>query len=310
MSETTDRRRIIAGALLVLAALFISVSAVRAQGEGPGGRIGFFDVLAFPKVWVGALFCAVGLVLLMGSRLTSGVRLAFLPVLFFVFGVLWVLPLGDFARGMGPHPSPLCMVTKPFLFMEAGRSVPIVFPAMVASVLVMSIVGNKLFCGWVCPIGAAQELFHRAPLPERLKTTLPFRFTNAVRVGLVAVFAALIVFAGVSVYDYFNPFDILHWHVTAGILLVLGITLAAAIFIFRPFCYIACPLGLLTWAAEHVSIFKVRLDENACTECDACVEESPCPAVRSILDGKFSRPDCHACGRCIEACPEGAMKFR
>jgi len=40
------------------------------------------------------------------------------------------------------------------------------------------------------------------------------------------------------------------------------------------------------------------------------VKKSPCPTVPSILEGKKSRPDCHACGACIEACPENALKFK
>jgi ferredoxin-type protein NapH len=67
---------------------------------------------------------------------------------------------------------------------------------------------------------------------------------------------------------------------------------------------------LLTWLAEHISILRVRLDKEACTNCMICVKKSPCPTVPSILEGKKSRPDCHACGACIEACPENALKFK
>jgi len=252
----------------------------------------------------------MGLVLLVKSWVSQRLRLLFLPLIFFVFGVLWMLPLGRFADGMGPHPSPLCVTTKPFLFAKAGYAVPVAFLAILVAIAVLSVVGNKLFCGWVCPIGSLQEICHRIPLPGRLKPKLPFRATNVIRTVIFITFLAVVILAGFSIYDFANPFEMLHWSYELGALVALLVTLAAAIFMFRPFCYLVCPLGLLTWVLEHLSIVKVRVDKEACTECDTCIEESPCPAVRPILDGKVSRPDCHACGRCIESCPEGALKFR
>lgn len=305
-----DIRELIIRALPIVAALMISGSAVWAQGGGPGRTIGFFDILLLPRVWVGALFCLAGLILLMKSCLSRNLRLLILPVVFFVFGMLWMLPLGRFAQGMGPHPSPLCTVTKPFMFMKAGYPVPIVFVAIFISMAVLSVIGNKLFCGWVCPIGAVQEIFHRLPLPAGLKKRLPFKITNTIRVAAFIVFIAVVSTAGIITYDYFNPFELLHWHFTVRLVIVFGITMAAAVFIFRPFCYLWCPLGLFTWVLEHISLVKVRVDKDVCSECDICVDESPCPSVRAILDGRISRPDCHACGRCVEACPEGALKFR
>ncbi len=310
MGPANSVKSAFAVALPAIAALLLSCSSSWAQGRGQGGPPGFFDILLLPRVWMSALFCILGLLLLMNSKLSRNLRLAMLPVVFFVFAVLWVFPLGRFALGMGPHPSPLCVVTKPFLFLDAGYSIPTVFFAIFASIAVLSLIGNKLFCGWVCPIGAIQEIFHRIPTPARLKRRLPFKITNTIRVAGFVAFVPIVFIAGVSIYDYFNPFEILHWHMELSLIVVMGITLVGAVFVFRPFCYLWCPLGLITWFLEHIAVFRVRLDKDACTECDICVDESPCPSVRSILDGKRSRPDCHACGRCIEACPEVALRFK
>ncbi len=57
----------------------------------------FFDVLLLPRVWIAAIFCTVGLGLLIKSWLNRKVRLLFLAAVFFFFGVLPVLPLGKFA---------------------------------------------------------------------------------------------------------------------------------------------------------------------------------------------------------------------
>ncbi len=270
----------------------------------------FWDVMLLPRVWVSAIFSVVGLLLLARSRVTPNLRLVFLSLAFFVFGVSFLLPLGRFSQGMGVHPSPICIVAKPFLFLNAGRPVPVVFLAILASVAVLSVVGNKLFCGWVCPVGAIQEVCHRIPLPGGLKKKLPFGVTNPIRASLFAIAVIVALAAGIGLYDYFNPFDFLHWGFQPHVVLAFVLTLVAGAFIFRPFCYLVCPLGLVTWALEHAAVAKVRLDRQKCTSCDVCVKLSPCPAVQSILDGRVSRPDCHACGRCIEVCPEKALRFR
>jgi polyferredoxin len=233
-----------------------------------------------------------------------------LPVIFFTFGVLAVLPLGQFAAGMGLHPSPVCTVTKPFTFIDAGRSVPILFFAVLAAITVFSIAGNKLFCGWVCPIGAIQELFHSIPVPRRMKIKLPFKVTNWIRVLAFLGFAPLVFILGKSIYDYINPFHALHWSFVLLDMLVLSAVLIASVFIFRPYCYVLCPMGLYTWIFEHISIMRIRVNQELCTKCGNCLMTTPCPAMPAIVDGKKSHPDCHACGDCLDKCAEGAITFR
>ena len=150
--------------------------------------LGFFYFWTLPRVWVAALFCITGLILLVKSWVTRNVRLVFLPIILFVFGIFAALPLGSITKGMSMHPSPFCITEKPFLFLQAGKSIPLIFLSLLASVVILSVLGNKLFCGWVCPVGALQELVHRIPLPKKFKIKLPFKVTNSIRVGLFLLF--------------------------------------------------------------------------------------------------------------------------
>ncbi|MHC4322322.1 MAG: 4Fe-4S binding protein, partial [Planctomycetota bacterium] len=174
---------------------------------------------------------------------------------------------------------------------------------------VFSIVGNKLFCGWACPIGAIQEAFNHIPLTRKLRFILPFRLTNTLRIIIFLAFITLVLTISRSPYDYFNPFHFLHWRFDIMSVMVLLITLIASLFIFRPFCHLVCPIGLFTWVLEHFSLVKVKVNKHDCKDCDLCIKKSSCPAVQSVLEEKMSRPDCFACGRCIEACPENALRF-
>ncbi|MFH1754233.1 MAG: 4Fe-4S binding protein [Candidatus Latescibacterota bacterium] len=294
----------------IAALLLLFATAAWAEEKGGKNWMGIPDILQLPRVWVGAIFCLIGLVLLAKSKVRRNLRLACLFVIFFAFAVFAFLPLGSFAMGMGLHPSPLCSITKPFLFMERGMSPPIIFWVILGTIALYTLVGNKLFCGWVCPIGAAQEIFNRVPLPGRGKVTLPFKATNPIRIIIFIAFFPLLFVLGINTYDYFNPFEFIHWGFQTMTIVVFAVTMIAAIFVFRPFCYLICPIGLFTWVLEHLSLAKVKVDNERCTSCGICVDESHCPAVRAILDERWSRPDCHACGRCMELCPEDALKFR
>jgi polyferredoxin len=289
--------------------VFMLAATAWAEGDGHGRAA---DVYLFLRArdWISLIFCGIGLAYLVKSRLTYGTRLRILGLVFFVFGVFSALPFGRIASAMALHPSPMCVISKPFLFLDAGYAVPGVFLTLLVFMGVVTVIGNKLFCGWSCPIGAIQEIVHRIPLPKRLKTKLPFKTTNTVRTLFFALFLVIAFSLSVDMYDYVNPFEALHWDFEIWMMGVLGIVLAASLFMYRPFCYFLCPVGLLTWGLEHISIFRVKVDRDACDDCHLCVKQSPCPTVPAILEGRRSRPDCHACGICMAACPRDALKFR
>jgi len=281
--------------------------------QGGGTLPGVIDILLLPKVWIAAIFCLVGGVILARARVGRNFRLVWLALAFVTFGILGALPLGRFAEGLSLHPSPVCTITRPFQFVEAGRTIPVLFFTMMGVISVLSIAGNKLFCGWVCPLGAIQEIPQRIPLAkkwrDRLRITLPFGVTNAVRVAVFAVFVMVVFAFGTNIYDRFNPFEFFHWGFGTVAVSAFAVTLVVAVFVFRPFCYIACPIGLYTWLLEHLSLARIRVRADACNQCAACLKLTNCPAVGPTLDGRKSRPDCHACGQCINVCPKDALRF-
>ena len=296
---------------LPMAVLPALVLAAPAWAEG-GDHGQAADTFLFLRArdWISLIFCGVGLLYLVKSRLKYEARLRILGLVFFAFGIFSALPFGRIASAMALHPSPLCVISKPFLFLDAGYAVPAVFLTLLAFMGIVTVIGNKLFCGWSCPIGAIQEIVHRIPLPKRWKTKLPFKITQSVRTLFFVVFLAVVFSSSIDLYDYVNPFEALHWDFEIWMTGVLLVVLAAALFAYRPFCYLLCPVGLFTWGLEHISIFRVRVDRDVCDDCNLCVNQSPCPTVPAILEGRRSRPDCHACGICIAACPKDALKFR
>jgi polyferredoxin len=270
----------------------------------------FFAVWSLPRIWLGAIVGMTGLVIMVRFVLKRSLRFVMQFIAFFVFSVLAMLPLGDFVQGFGLHPSPMCIMEKPFLFIHADRAIPAFFFSLLLFVAIMTVIGNKLFCGWNCPLGALQEILHTVPLPKKAKIELPFWLTNSLRVSIFVAFLLLLYLAGFSLYAYVNAFESMHWQFTLAISLPLFTVIILSLFLYRPFCYLICPLGLFTWLLEHVSLYRIQVEKENCNDCNICVKKSPCPCLPAILQQKFSRPDCHACGRCIELCPEKALKFK
>ena len=295
---------------LITLVTFLLIAAVVWAEEHGGGRRPptFLGILLLPRVWVSAILGIIGLLLLMKAKLNRSIRLVFLALIFFAFTIIPVLPLGKFSQGMGLHPSPMCTISKPLLFMTAGYGFPIVFLAILTSIGILTLIGNKLFCGWACPVGALQELFYNIPLSKKLKIKVPFIITNLVRIIIFIAYLVVVFAIGMNIYDFFNPFESLHWGFDFGTY-ILVVTIIVSLFIFRPFCYFMCPIGLFTWLLEHLSLTRVKVNKEKCTNCKTCVNLSPCSAVPAILDGKKSRPDCHACGKCLEVCPEKALNW-
>jgi polyferredoxin len=179
---------------------------------------------------------------------------------------------------------------------------------MGAVMLLLTVIGNKVFCGWICPLGCLQEgVLLISKRPRTLKCS--FFTSNAVRSSLFVCFIIFLFLWKGNIYDFFNPFEIFHWHFTPHLIIIVSLVLVASVVFYRPFCQLVCPAGLITWLFEHMSLFAVRKNNQRCTHCKKCINESPCRAIEAIIENRNAVPDCFACGACIASCPEDALTF-
>jgi polyferredoxin len=88
-----------------------------------------------------------------------------------------------------------------------------------------------------------------------------------------------------------------------------GALIITSIFIYRPFCYFFCPFGLISWLASRLSIIKIRINRETCTDCTLCVRACPSNAMKGIYEKQSIPPDCYTCGSCMAACPANAVSL-
>jgi polyferredoxin len=251
-----------------------------------------------------------GLGLLFSRRVRHWNRHAVLLLAFVLLGGVVVVVVPALDEGLGMHPSPMCSLTR---LLEAGI-LHGVYPQMMlvslAVILALSVLGKKLFCGWACPLGALQELLYGIPGVKKAPN-LPFAFTNWIRTYLFAVCLAGLVFCGSYLYGPINAFELLHWRSGyTEVVLGLGLLGLAALFYYRPYCYLVCPIGWVSWILERFAILRLRFHKDRCSSCHACLEAAPCPSLQALVEERKGwLPDCTSCGLCIPPCPKGALTF-
>jgi len=276
------------------------------SGMGGGGTTDISTVssgLLSLKFILGGLVALAGLILLRTTKINWNIRTLLMCVVFVLFGVLVIMH----------QPSPLRAVVDLITALATGGAITLKKMTMAVFIGSLSVIGAKLFCGWVCPFGALQEIVNRIPAPLGKKIKLPFKISNGIRISIFIISLIMVFATGSDLYTYhniLNPFELFDWHFEAVLAVLVGAVLIASVFMYRPFCYLVCPVGLLTWLLEHVSIFRVRIDREKCNDCKKCIRVAPCPTAKAIVDGDKLQPDCFACGVCIDACPTDALAFR
>lgn len=196
-------------------------------------------------------------------------------------------------------------------------------------ILLGSVLG-RFVCGWLCPFGLFQELLHKISIkkwrPERrLRLHRKMLWGKYV---FLAVFVLALPLYGRIAAGYGDPAFCKYicpsgtimagWPLLivnqdlrqlAGFLfgwksLVLIVFIFISVKIKRPFCRYVCPLGALYGFFNRISLYRIRVNWDACTHCGACTRQCPM-AVQVPYDG--NTPECIRCGECQAVCPTRAI---
>lgn len=209
-----------------------------------------------------------------------------------------------------------------------GRTVSHVHPAnlaLAAAIAVMALVGRGFFCGWLCPFGAIQGALHtaltavvdRVPPARRLRRRIRItsdanglarRLDRILRYGRWLVLGWALIGAGLTGVMVFREYD--PWAALISVaefefslaFVVLLVVLALSLFIKRPFCRYACPLGAIQGLTGKLSPMAIQRDATGCLGCDLCNRACPMsiPVNRRT---RVTDTACTGCLECVAACP-------
>lgn len=170
-------------------------------------------------------------------------------------------------------------------------------------IFLLTMVSGRFFCGYLCPVGAVQELASRVPVPKFvLHRKVPLM---AVRGIVFVIFLYMAWVLSASLLDLFGISDFFARALTTGSIVFVVMLLVSLVF-YRPFCRIICPYGVLLSLAGGISLFALQRTDK-CIECGCC--ERACPVDEAKRNDR--KAECYLCGRCTAVCPTaGALQYK
>jgi polyferredoxin len=253
-----------------------------------------------------------------------------------VIGVLVVERTAAAMSGPGTtSPEALCPfggLETFYTWVTTGGYVPHVHGAnlvLAAAVLVLAFVARGAFCGWLCPLGFVQDVAAGASAFVQRHVPAAHRGMRALRraaapLAIIDRPLRLLKYAvlawalwGAAVFGFMVFRDVDPWialldigRESAGFgLLVLVLTIVGALFVDRPWCRYACPLGAANGIVARFSPVRLERSASACVDCSLC--DRSCPMGLEIAKAKvITSADCIGCLECVEACPrKGALEL-
>ncbi|MEY8830100.1 4Fe-4S binding protein [Sedimentitalea sp. XS_ASV28] len=166
--------------------------------------------------------------------------------------------------------------------------------------------GRGVFCGWLCPFGALQELTNQAAQKLGVKQiSVPFALHQRLWVIKYTLFLAILAISFYSMKDALilaevEPFKtaislrmIRAWPFVAFVFAILG----AGLFIERFYCRYICPLGAALAIPAKLKIFDWLRRRTQCgRECRLCEQRCTVGAIDPL--GRINPNECVLCLRC------------
>lgn len=195
------------------------------------------------------------------------------------------------------------------------------FPYYILGLLLLfGVLFGRVVCGFLCPFGLIQELLYKIP-SKKVKKNKWTRRLSYVKYIILVVFVIVIpiIFAAPGFCKYICPAgtleggiplvtmneklrELARWLFTWKVALLVVI-LTSTVFLFRVFCRFICPLGAFYGLFYKFSVLGMKVDEEKCNHCDACVRQCKLD-VKRVGDA-----ECIQCGGCMQSCRQCAISF-
>ena len=278
----------------------------------------------------------------------------FVQALFFIFLIYGGAAGFDLGKGV---PTMVCIyaenrVGQCFLYpLQRYLSIPLsilmttmgsMFLSYLITFALWTLVINKAWCGWACPLGFLQDLLTRLRESLGINST---RFSWPVRdgyqwvkYGLLLLLILLPMGIGNSIFglpkfteDLAAPFcqicpgkpllplfvgDLSYFAIDfSGLSSIVLSTLSMGIFALffsasflkRRYLCSYCPMAAMLSLFQKFGLVSLKKDGRKCTHCNNCYRACPMD-IREIAEERerinMVTQDCMLCMRCVEVCPE------
>ncbi len=171
---------------------------------------------------------------------------------------------------------------------------------------------GKVWCGWVCHLGALQEFIYRPKIFKGLQNQKSQTILKWIRIATLIILITQIIITKTNIFIHYDPFKVaynLFSANTIGYILVF-ILLVSSVLIYRPFCRAFCPVGLiLGWISYIPGSAKLAKDDS-CVDCKSC--SNSCNYNAMTHENKkchLNHEDCILCGECMDSCKFSSIEI-
>lgn len=181
-----------------------------------------------------------------------------------------------------------------------------------AALLPITYLFGRVFCGWICHLGALQEFIFRTSGYKVLQGERAQHYMRIIRIILLIVLVAQLLITNTILYKKIDPFAIIYNFYSAYAIgwWLAGLLVISSFLIYRPFCKAVCPVGLLLGWVSKIPGASVLGVSKSCISCKRCNNQCRIRAITrdkkvSVLDNE----ECIRCGECLEGCVKDAVSF-
>ena len=211
-----------------------------------------------------------------------------------------VLIMGIFLRGY------LCPLSAVPNVVEKGFSGYLIL--FLGGLVVPALLWGRVFCGYVCPVGALQEFLYR----RRLRLRVPVGWQRPLQFAKYGVLIYLVIrvlVGGQVLLQDASPFRVLFsWGGPPVVLIGLLAVAVLSLCVYRPFCQYGCPLGAFLGLLAWLGVWKLRIGPE-CNACGLCRKVCPVGAIAGNPP-RIQMRECLLCGWCMQRCPQAAISAR
>jgi polyferredoxin len=270
-------------------------------------------------------------------KVTSGIILI-LFILLFLGSEKLSVSLSNFLLPFQLIPALVQTVTQPEALFIAG----LIF------IVVITLLFGRVYCSFLCPLGALQDLLIAGSQRFRRQPGHSFsRPLNGLRYSLLALTVLTALIGSLSLVSLLDPTSLAGRIFTHFLQPLLVGTYNLGIFVLKPldiylypkqtafvppsvlavtvvffllimylavtrgrlYCNTICPVGTFLGWISHVSIFQFALNQKSCSECVRC--ENVCKA--GCIDPQTASIDmsrCVGCFNCLNACSKATIRYQ